>query len=61
MAIVPEHAAVVEALRDALLERDELVGSEITDVIASSLLEAARTELTGSLYLRATREGARCR
>ena len=41
MAIVTEHAAVVEALRDALLERDELVGGEITDVIASSLLEAA--------------------
>jgi cell division protease FtsH len=34
-AIVNEHAVVVEALRDALLERDELVGSEITDVIAS--------------------------
>jgi ATP-dependent Zn protease len=39
MAIVSEHAAVVEALRDALLERDELVGSEITDVIGSCLLE----------------------
>ncbi len=34
-AIVNEHAIVVEALRDALLERDELVGSEITEVIAS--------------------------
>jgi cell division protease FtsH len=34
-AIVSEHAVVVEALRDALLEHDELVGSEITDVIAS--------------------------
>ncbi len=33
--IVNEHAVVVEALRDALLERDELVGSEITDVIVS--------------------------
>jgi cell division protease FtsH len=36
-AIVTEHAAVVEALRDALLERDELVGREITEVIASCL------------------------
>ena len=34
-AIVAEHGNVVEALRDALMERDELVGREITDVIAS--------------------------
>ena len=32
-AIVTEHGEVVEALRDALMERDELVGREITDVI----------------------------
>jgi cell division protease FtsH len=38
-AIVTAHAPVVEALRDALLQRDELVGSEITDVITESLLE----------------------
>jgi cell division protease FtsH len=38
-AIVTQHAAVVEALRDALLERDELVGHEITDVIDTCLLE----------------------
>ena len=30
-AIVEAHPEVVEALRDALLERDELVGSEITE------------------------------
>jgi ATP-dependent Zn protease len=36
-AIVDEHPQVVEALRDALLERDELVGSEITDVIETAL------------------------
>jgi ATP-dependent Zn protease len=36
--IVTEHAVVVEALRDALLERDELVGSEITDIVARCLL-----------------------
>jgi hypothetical protein len=38
-AIVTQHGAVVEALRDALLERDELVGSEITDVISHTLSE----------------------
>ncbi len=36
-AIVDAHPEVVEALRDALLERDELVGSEITDVIDAAL------------------------
>ena len=36
-AIVVEHGEVVEALRDALLDRDELVGSEITTVIESAL------------------------
>jgi ATP-dependent Zn protease len=35
--IVTEHGDVVEALRDALLQRDELVGSEITDVITECL------------------------
>jgi ATP-dependent Zn protease len=37
MDIVTEHADVVEALRDALMERDELVGTEITDVITGAL------------------------
>jgi ATP-dependent Zn protease len=36
-AIVDTHPEVVEALRDQLLERDELVGAEITDVIESAL------------------------
>jgi cell division protease FtsH len=36
-AIVESHPEVVEALRDALLQRDELVGSEITEVIESAL------------------------
>ncbi len=36
-AIVEAHPQVVEALRDALLERDELVGSEITAVIEAAL------------------------
>src|SRR4051794_6932290 len=34
--MLQDHRAVVEALRDALLERDELVGDEITTVIASA-------------------------
>jgi cell division protease FtsH len=38
-AIVDAHPEVVEALRDHLLERDELVGSEITDVIEAALAE----------------------
>jgi hypothetical protein len=39
-AIVDAHPEVVEALRDHLLERDELVGSEITDVIEAALAAA---------------------
>ncbi len=34
-AMVAEHRPVVEALRDALLERDELIGEEILDTIRS--------------------------
>jgi ATP-dependent Zn protease len=34
---VSTHPQVVEALRDALLERDELVGTEITEVIEAAL------------------------
>jgi cell division protease FtsH len=40
-AIITEHGQVVEALRDALMERDELVGHEITDVIAGCLSQTA--------------------
>ncbi|MFV1989751.1 MAG: AAA family ATPase, partial [Acidimicrobiales bacterium] len=38
-AMLIEHHATVEALRDALLDRDELVAAEITDVIAAVSLE----------------------
>jgi hypothetical protein len=38
--IVTQHPEVVEALRDHLLQRDELVGSEITDVIEAALAES---------------------
>ncbi|MGH9056432.1 MAG: hypothetical protein ACRDYY_11320 [Acidimicrobiales bacterium] len=36
-SLVEDNSHVVEALRDALLERDELVGDEITDVIAGAV------------------------
>ena len=49
-AIVRAHPEVVEALRDALLERDELVGAEITDVIESTLVGAPDPGLVGSLH-----------
>ena len=34
--LLDEHREVVEALRDALLDRDELVGEEIAEVLASA-------------------------
>jgi ATP-dependent Zn protease len=43
--IVTTHPEVVEALRDALLERDELVGSEITDVIEAALQDVPGVEV----------------
>ena len=49
-AIVEAHPEVVEALRDALLERDELVGSEITDVIESALAEAPEPAVVRALH-----------
>ncbi len=48
-AIVVEHGAVVEALRDALLDRDELVGSEITEVIESALHAEDRRSVIAEL------------
>jgi cell division protease FtsH len=47
--IVVEHPEVVEALRDALLEHDELVGSEITEVVESALKAAAKTGVVTEL------------
>ena len=43
--IVTTHPEVVEALRDALLEHDELVGSEITDVIEAALQDVPAVEV----------------
>ena len=35
-ALLEQHLHLVEALRDALLERDELVGRQITDVLEAA-------------------------
>jgi ATP-dependent Zn protease len=35
-AVLGEHAYLVEALRDALLEREELIGPEINEVLESA-------------------------
>lgn len=48
-AIVAEHPEVVEALRDALLERDELVGPEITEVIEAAIKHRAEDTVISSL------------
>jgi cell division protease FtsH len=47
--IVTTHPEVVEALRDALLERDELVGPEITDVIEAALQDTPEIEVLPAL------------
>jgi precorrin-2 methylase len=38
-ALLEENAHLVEALRDALLEREELIGREINDVLAAAQKE----------------------
>jgi cell division protease FtsH len=52
-AIVEAHPQVVEALRDALLEHDELVGSEITEVIERAIdaKDPVVTELRPSISI----------
>ena len=47
--IVSAHTEVVEALRDQLLERDELVGTEITDVIEAALQESPESAVITAL------------
>jgi hypothetical protein len=44
--MLDENRHVVEALRDALLERDELVGEEILAVIATARADADLIDLT---------------
>ena len=50
--LLAEHRHVVEALRDGLLARDELIGEEITAVIAAAVTEHA--VLTGAAPVTAT-------
>jgi cell division protease FtsH len=40
-SLLGAHRRLVEALRDALLERHELIGSEITDVLQATSIQAA--------------------
>jgi ATP-dependent Zn protease len=44
--IIDRHRHVVEALRDALVERDELVGDEITAVIEAALRSPAQRPIS---------------
>ena len=45
-ALVGSHRHLVEALRDALLEREELVGTEITDVLEAAAAAPRVVDLT---------------
>jgi cell division protease FtsH len=45
-ALLQENRHLVEALRDALLEREELIGSEITDVLEAAAARGAVIDLT---------------
>jgi hypothetical protein len=40
--LLSKHKYLVEALRDALLERHELIGVEITDVLEQAIVAQAR-------------------
>ncbi|MCW2571567.1 MAG: ATPase central domain protein [Frankiales bacterium] len=46
MRLLEEHRHLVEALRDALLERHELVGTEITDVLEQAAARPSVIDLT---------------
>jgi ATP-dependent Zn protease len=51
-ALLEENTHLVEALRDALLEREELIGREITDI----LLDAQRASTDQVIDLRESRK-----
>jgi hypothetical protein len=42
MALLVDHRHLVEALRDALLDRHELIGREITDVLEAAAAAGPR-------------------
>ncbi|CAA9304568.1 MAG: Cell division protein FtsH [uncultured Frankineae bacterium] len=46
-ALLEAHRHLVEALRDALLEREELIGTEITDVLERATAAPRVLDLTG--------------
>jgi ATP-dependent Zn protease len=46
--LLSENRHLVEALRDALIEREELVGSEITDVLEAATAAPRVVDLTGA-------------
>jgi cell division protease FtsH len=48
MTLLQQNRHLVEALRDALLERHELIGSEITDVLEQAAAAPRVVDLTGS-------------
>jgi ATP-dependent Zn protease len=49
MRLLEEHRHLVEALRDALLDRHELVGTEITDVLEQAAARPNVIDLTSHL------------
>ena len=51
-ALLQSHRHLVEALRDALLEREELVGREITDVLEGAAAAPRLVDLTGDVPAR---------
>jgi ATP-dependent Zn protease len=46
--LLSEHRHLVEALRDALLEHEELVGAQITDVLEAASVAPRVVDLTGT-------------
>jgi hypothetical protein len=47
--LLDEHRAIVETLRDALLERDELVADEIEEVILASGATSGASAPSGAI------------
>jgi len=45
LRLLSENRHLVEALRDALLEREELIGREITDVLEAAAVLPATIDL----------------
>jgi len=52
-AMLAEHRHLIERLRDALLDRDELIGAEINDVIGAAVAAGEVIDLSGQHVNRA--------